>query len=191
MCEILLALTVSIKYSYGSSTRGNKKTIKDLEKKYYPLFRAAKFAIAGVVGFLVVEAILVAGVFAIYDTTKVPSIAFSSPTILALYILAFAVGVTVAFFINERVTVHNLGEQKNKSVSKVVIRLLKFQLGYLLGNVINILVALALLAYLSLSPVYGNIIGAIVAYPISYLISMRIVWKLDALGKSPYDNFSL
>ena len=73
-------------------------------------------------------------------------------------------------------------------IKKVANRLGKFQLAYLLGNVVNILVALALLADLSLSPVYGNIVGAIAAYPISYFISMRIVWKLDTFGKSTHDR---
>lgn len=164
--------------------RGVNKTIRDLSNKYYPLFRAAKFAIAGAVGFLVVEVILIIGVFELYDTTKVPSLASSSPTIVGLYILAFAVGVTVAFFINERVTVHNEGEQKKSSEKNVIFRLLKFQLAYALGNAVNIIVALALLAEIALSPVYGNIVGAIVAYPISYFISMRVVWKLDLVGKN-------
>ena len=73
-------------------------------------FRIIKFALASSLGFLVAEAILILGVVGLYHTTKVPGITSSSLSILGLDVLAFGVGVTAAFVINERVTVKARGE---------------------------------------------------------------------------------
>ncbi|MGI0090935.1 MAG: GtrA family protein [Nitrososphaerales archaeon] len=167
-----------------SSSRRLKKFADSLNEKY-GVFRAAKFGVAGAAGFLIAELLLVIGVFVFYHTTKVPSVAYSSPTILGLNVAAFGIGVTASFFINERITVKNQGEQKHRDARRVIARLLKFQLAYLLGNIITIGVQLLLLAEFSVSPVLGNIIGAIVAYPVSYFFSMRFVWSVKVAGQPP------
>lgn len=51
-----------------------------------------------------------------------------------------------------------------------------------MGNVITVLVQLMLLAMISLSPVFGNIIGAIVSYPLTYIVSMHFVWGIRQIG---------
>jgi putative flippase GtrA len=89
---------------------GWKRTLDSLGRKY-GIFRVAKFAVANGIGFLIAEVILVLGVLIFYHTTKVPSVAYSSPTILGLNALAFGIGVTVAFIINERVTVRGQVEE--------------------------------------------------------------------------------
>jgi len=160
---------------------GFKQGFTDLEKRYGGLFRAAKFGIAGIIGFLVAEAIITFGVLLIYGNVNVPGTAYSSLTLLELNIIAFAIGVTVGFFVNERITVRNQGEQRSKkSKRSVIVRLLKFQGVYAAGNAVTIGVQLALLAAISLSPILGNIAGAIVAFPLSYFISMRYVWKIGS-----------
>ena len=148
---------------------------RELEKKY-GLLRLAQFGIAGIVGFLVLECILVSGLYAIYGTTVIPSDFASSPTLVALDILASVIGVVVGFFMNERTTVKmmNLGR---KGPRDTMVRLLKFEGVYAFGSAITIGVQLALLAAFTLSPAIGNIVGAVVAYPVSYAISMRVVWK--------------
>ncbi len=151
----------------------------------YGIFRAAKFGIAGAIGFLVAEVIIVAGLFVIYGRANVPSAIYSSPTLLGLNIVAFVIGVTVGFFVNERITVQNQGVQQSRGVRQVGVRLLKFQGVYALGNAITIGVQLGLLETLSLSPAVGNIIGAIVAFPVSYVFSMKIVWKLGLTQARP------
>ena len=98
-------------------------------------FRIAKFAVASGVGFLIAEAILVAGVIEFYHTTKVPGIS-SSPTILGLDALAFGIGVTAAFIINERVTVRGQGEERKGGRGTWLVRWGKYQLASLLGNVL-------------------------------------------------------
>ena len=143
-------------------------------------FRIAKFAVASGVGFLIAEAILVAGVIEFYHTTKVPGIS-SSPTILGLDALAFGIGVTAAFIINERVTVRGQGEERKGGRGTWLVRWGKYQLASLLGNVLIVAVQLALLATVLLSPVYGSIVGAVVSYPVTYAVSMRFVWRLHPL----------
>jgi len=149
--------------------------IRGLERKYH-FFRLAQFGIAGVVGFLVLEAILVAGLYAMYGNASVPSNFASSPALLSLDIFASVVGVVVGFFVNERTTVKGVSGRE-KGWKDTLVRLGKFEGVYALGSAITISVQLALLAWISLSPAFGNIVGAIVAYPVSYFISMRFVWK--------------
>ena len=150
--------------------------VKELDRKYHFL-RLAQFGIAGIVGFLVLEAILVAGLYAIYGNANIPSNFASSPELLSLDIFASVVGVVVGFFMNERTTVKTVG-RRQKGSKDTLVRLGKFEGVYALGSAITIAVQLGLLAWMSLSPAVGNIVGAIAAYPVSYLISMRFVWRV-------------
>jgi len=150
--------------------------VKELDRKYHFL-RLAQFGIAGIVGFLVLEAILVAGLYAIYGNANIPSNFASSPELLSLDIFASVVGVVVGFFVNERTTVKTVG-RRQEGWKDTLVRLGKFEGVYALGSAITIAVQLGLLAWMSLSPAVGNIVGAIAAYPVSYLISMRFVWKV-------------
>ncbi len=150
--------------------------IKDLNSKY-GIFKAAEFGIAGAVGFLVAELLIISGLYALYGRANVSSSLSSSPTLISLNIFAFVIGVSVGFFVNEKTTVRSIARQEKKGIKNTMIRLGKFQGVYALGNAITIGVQLALLAILALSPAIGNIIGAILAFPVSYFISMRIVWK--------------
>ena len=148
---------------------------RELDRRY-GIFRAAQFGIAGVIGFLVLEAILVAGRYAIYGMVDIPSNFASSPALLALDITASVVGVVVGFFVNERTTVRKLSTFE-RGARSTLARLMKFEGVYALGSAITIGVQLALLAAFGLSPAVGNVVGAVAAYPASYVISMRVVWK--------------
>lgn len=150
--------------------------VKELGKKH-GVYRAAQFGIAGVIGFLVLEGVLILGLYAIYGKANVPSNFYSSPSLLGLDVFASLVGVTVGFFVNERTTARDVAITENMGRRSTAFRLAKFQGVYVVGNAITIGVQLALLATLSVYPAIGNVIGAIIAYPPSYLISMRIVWK--------------
>jgi len=164
---------------------GGWKIALDSLSRKYGIFRVAKFAVASGIGFLIAEAILFLGILIFYHTTKVPSVAYSSPTILGLNALAFGVGVTMAFIINERLTVRRQVEEGRlrKGRANRFKRWGKYQLASLLGNIVIVGVQLTLLATLSLSPVFGNIIGAIVSYPVTYFFSMRFVWGVHLLGE--------
>jgi putative flippase GtrA len=160
-----------------------KNRIVDLERRYIQLFRAAEFGIAGAIGFLVSEGIIALGILVLYGKVNIPGSTFSSLSLIVVNAVAFAIGVTVAFFVNEAVTVRSrekTGKRKarNGVIIPILIRLGKFQLVYLLGNIITIGVELGLLGEFYISPLLGNVAGAIAAYPVTYLISMRYVWKV-------------
>jgi putative flippase GtrA len=148
--------------------------LRELDRKYR-VFRLAQFGIAGIVGFLVLEAILVVGLYTMYGSPNLPSDLASSPALLALDVFASVVGVVVGFFVNERTTVRSVG--RRKGWKDTLVRLGKFEGVYALGSAITIAVQLALLAWLALSPAVGNVVGAVAAYPVSYVISMRFVWR--------------
>ncbi len=157
--------------------RGARKTEKTRElAKKRGILRIAQFGIAGIVGFLALEGILIAGLYVVYGTTVLPSDFASSPTLLTLDVVASVLGVVVGFFVNERTTVRelNLGGSGTKST---LVRLGKFEGVYAVGSAITIGVQLALLGSFGLSPAVGNIVGAIAAYPVSYYISMKVVWE--------------
>jgi putative flippase GtrA len=154
-----------------------KDRITALDKKY-GIFRAAKFGVAGAVGFGVLELILLIGVYGLYHNFNVPADSYSSVPLIELSILASVIGVSANFFINEAITVRNAPSRQH-GMSSLTVRYLKFQAVYALGNGITIGIELGLLKTIDLSPVLGGIIGAIVAFPISYFISMRFVWKIN------------
>jgi len=145
------------------------------DKKYH--IKLAKFGIASVSGFIVAELLLTLGVLLLFGKLSAPSDAYSSPTFLALDVGVLAFGVFVAFLINERFTVKvQPGRQNGASTSRAA-RLLKFEGVNTMGDAAVIGVQFALFAALSIAPVVGNVSGSIVANPITYLISMRFVWK--------------
>ena len=144
----------------------------------FAVLRIIKFAIATGLGFLIAEAILILGVFVLYHDIEVPGIS-SSPTILGLDALALGAGSTLAFLVNERVTVTKLDSRTSASWP---VRWVKYQLAKLLGNIIIVIVQIVLLATVALSPVFGSIVGAIVSYPVTYAVSMRFVWRLHPLS---------
>ena len=145
--------------------------------KRHGVVRAAEFGVAGIVGFAVAEAIIVGGLFLAEGTPQVPSGYSSSPLLLAVDFVAFVVGVTVGFFVNERTTVRGVPGREGGGKG-TALRLLKYQGVYVVGNAITIGTQLALLAAFALSPAVGVLVGAVVAYPVSYVISMRFVWKV-------------
>jgi putative flippase GtrA len=143
----------------------------------FAFLRIVKFAIATGLGFLIAEFVLVLGVFALYQTIAVPGIS-SSPTILTLDALALGIGSTAAFLVNERVTIKNRGSKK---WTNWLARWGRYQLAKLLGNILIVVIQLVLLATVSLSPVYGAIVGAILTYPVTYAVAMVFVWRVHPL----------
>src|SRR5208283_1125777 len=107
---------------------------------------------------------------------SVPHASFASPALLGLDVLSLLIGVAASFFINERITVHVSKVVKSEEANRFR-RFLKFQAVSGVGNTGIIVVQLALLAALEVSPILGTIIGALVTYPIVYFISIKYVWK--------------
>ena len=150
--------------------------VEELNRRY-GIFRAAEFGLAGTVGFLVAEGVIVAGVYAMFVGAEVPGDLYGSPALITLDVAAFVIGVTVGFVVNERTTVRKTVEGEKKGARGALVRLARFQGVYAVGNAITIGVQLFLLAVFGLPPAVGNIFGAVAAFPVSYLISMRVVWK--------------
>lgn len=157
-------------------SRSRDQRAVDGKRRKYGILQIAKFGFASGIGFLVAEIILVLGVAASYHTIEVPSLAYSSPVILGLDVLAFGIGVTVAFAINEQVTFNRTNGESEEGRASWFMRWCKYQLSSLLGNVVIVGIQLSLLATISLSPVLGSIVGAMVSYPMTYVISTYFVW---------------
>lgn len=141
----------------------------------FGLLRAARFGIASVVGFLVAELIIVSGLFALYGSTDVPAATSGWTDLLALDVFALVIGVTVSFAMNERTTFRDAS--RAESGGNVLARLAMFQLVSAMGNAVVIAVQILLLSAFAITPAFGNVCGAIVAYPVSYLVSTRTVWR--------------
>jgi len=167
-------------HSSHSEATGIRQKVISLDKKY-GVFKLAKFAIASGSGFLLAEGILTLGVLRLYGKLSAPGDAYSSPMFLALDVSALALGVALSFFLNERYTVH-AQRVRNGSSSILPVRLLKFEGVNAMGNATIIAVQFVLLTTLTITPVIGNVIGAIVSYPVTYLISMHFVWKGEGSG---------
>ncbi len=128
--------------------------------------RGLLFAMVGSIGFVVGETILTAGLEV-----------FGRSHWTVIYAVQAFCSVTVGFLLNEQVTVKRDGDLSG-GITGGIIRLIKFQLVFALGNVIAYLVTNLLFASLAVWPPIGNIAGAIVAYPVNYVVSMGFVWKI-------------
>jgi putative flippase GtrA len=166
-------------HSPDSAPSGARQKIIGLDKKYH-IFKLAKFGIASVTGFLVAELLLTLGVLLLFRKWSPPGDAYSSPVFLALDVGVLGFGVFVAFLINERFTVKVEPAGKNGASKSWAARMLKFEGVNAVGNVAVLVVQFALFATLSVAPVVGSVVGSIAAYPITYLISMRLVWSPTA-----------
>jgi len=153
--------------------RGVKAWVRAMDARY-GAFKVAKFAMASGTGFVVAEGLLALGVYALYGRLTAPGDAYSSPVFVAMDVAALVTGVAVSFFLNERYTVDPERAGGRRSLP---VRLLAFEGVNGLGNMTIIVVQYVLLLALSLTPVLGNIVGATVSYPVTYLISMHYVWN--------------
>jgi putative flippase GtrA len=159
----------------GLSAAQLEKEILKLEPRY-SVVKSFRFAIAGLIGFCVTEAILTIGLLFFYGKLSLPHESFASPALLVLDILSLVIGVSASFLINERITVHISKIASGEEASRFK-RFLKFQAVSGVGNIGIIVVQLVLLATFAFSPLLGTIIGAVVTYPVVYFISIKYVWK--------------
>jgi putative flippase GtrA len=168
------AARLSLREKYIARARALEREVEKLETRY-PVVRTFRFAIAGVLGFGVTEAVLTVSLLLIYGKLGVPHASFSSLGLIGLDVLSLVLGVSTSFVINERITV-NVPKAMDNS-GKRFRRFLRFQAVSGLGNAGIIVVQLILLAALEISPLLGTIIGAVVTYPIVYSISIKYVWE--------------
>jgi len=155
---------------------GLKTRIRALDTRY-GVFSVVRFGIAAGIGFLIAEAITALGLFELYGRFTAPNDAYSSPGFLSIDVAALALGVAVSFFLNERITVDFDRTMNVGALHSLPARLLKFEGVNALGNLTLLMVQFILFWTLSLTPVVGNLVGAVVSYPVTYLVSMRFVWR--------------
>jgi len=163
----------------GLTAREVEKVISKLGGRK-GLFKTFRFALAGALGFLVTEIVLATGLLLFYGKLTFEVTSFSSSSLLWLDILAFIAGVTASFLINERLIISTPSIDKRDSAKKL-IRFLKFQAVSGLGTAGIIATQLVLLVILEVSPLVGTFIGAVVTFPIIYLISLNNVWQSPSL----------
>lgn len=166
----------TIEEAESPEENGIQRRLRRLIERYPFIFRAAKFAGGSAIGFVETEIILMIGTYFLYGSLSAPPNAFSSLSFLALNIAAFVTGVTVAFFINETL----IGHVKSPKINyDLLVRLLKFQLIFLSGNLAMIAVELLMLREFAFLPILGIVVGAIATFPLSYFFSMRFVWQIS------------
>jgi putative flippase GtrA len=146
----------------------------------YGVVKTFRFAVAGVVGFGVTEAVLTIGLLFFYGKLSIPHASFASPALLGLDVLSLVIGVSTSFFINERITVRVPKTMRGYGVNRFK-RFLKFQAVSGIGNIGIVAVQLVLLAVFEFSPLLGTVIGALVTYPFVYFISIKYVWKAHGI----------
>jgi len=140
----------------------------------------AWFGASAAAGFVVAEALIVAGLYAVFGRLEIPGDMSTSPTLLGLDVLALGAGAVVSFALNERTTVRDVRTKGDGGMGSTLARLVRFEGVSALGNAVVILVQLALLAGFGLTPAIGSVVGAVAGFPVSYLISMRAVWRTNA-----------
>ena len=144
------------------------------------VIRLASFGISATAGFVVAEALIIMGLYATFGRLEIPGDLSSSSALLGLDVLALAIGVVVSFALNERTTVKDVKTNGDGVTGSTLVRLVRFEGVSAFGNAVVILVQLALLAVFGLTPAVGSAVGAVVGFPVSYLISMRVVWRTKA-----------
>lgn len=131
--------------------------------------RFLKFLVVGGGSFLFSELILFLG-----------EAIFIHPNYYALEITAMLLSVGLGYFLNDTWTSSGKGWH-DAGFTNTMRRLLSYELIYALGNAISISIQLYLLYYHGLNVLLGNIIGAIVATPVNYVLTMQIVWRIRIL----------
>jgi putative flippase GtrA len=174
-----LALTVQEEREQrGHDRQGLRGKINRLEHRYARAFQAAKLATGSGIGFLDSEIVLALGTYLLYGKLSASPNAFYSLNFLFLNIAAFVIGVSVAFFVSDALILQN-PLRRRTGIRKTLEKLGKFQLIFLVGNLMMITAEILLLKELALPPVLGMIIGALVSFPISYYFSMHFVWQVS------------
>lgn len=131
--------------------------------------RFLKFLTVGGTSFLFSEFILFMG-----------RVAFYVPNLLAVEITAMVLSVSLGYFLNEIWTSRGKGWH-GKGAFGFLMRLLVYQCIYAAGNALSISIQLYLFYYHGLSILIGNILGAVVATPVNYLLTLTLVWRINIL----------
>lgn len=131
--------------------------------------RFLKFLIVGGGSFLFSEFILFMG-----------RVVFYVPNLLAVEVAAMFLSVSLGYFLNEIWTSRGKGWH-GRGAFGFLMRLLVYQCIYAAGNAISISIQLYLYYYHDVSVLIGNILGAIIATPVNYVLALTLVWRINIL----------
>ncbi len=134
------------------------------------LVRMIKYSASGFVGFLSLEILTLLGITLL-----------GYPHIVEVDIMAFSLAVAIEFLFQEYWTTRRVGEHRGRLYG-LFLRLLKFELLNVVGNIIAIVMQLLLLRFFGLYPLIGNFVGSLIAFPFNYYIQMRAIWKIKLLS---------
>ncbi len=132
------------------------------------LHRSIKYALAGFVGFLMVEFMT----YVLFHLAGLQN--------LVAVIPAFLTGVAVEFSVDELWTTRHQGVH-TAGISAYLYRMGKFETLNLAGTSLAVFIQYLLFILFTLTPLIGNIVGAACAFPINYYIQMRSTWKIRIL----------
>ncbi|MCL5440179.1 MAG: GtrA family protein [Candidatus Thermoplasmatota archaeon] len=134
--------------------------------------RFIKFLSTGFVAFLFSEVVIYIGL-----------IIAGKANIVTIDVVAAATSIALGFFLNDAWTTRNAGYHP-KGTRITAIRLIAYEGVYALGNVIAYSIQLFLLYEYQVNPLLGNLVGAIVATPFNYLVTMKLIWRIKLLHEA-------
>ena len=132
------------------------------------LHRSMKYALAGFIGFLMVEFIT----YVLFHVAELSNLIAVTP--------AFLAGVAVEFSLDELWTTRNQGIHTSGALA-FMRRMGKFEVLNLAGTAIAITIQYLIFMLFSITPLIGNIVGSAFAFPVSYYIQMRSTWKISVI----------
>ena len=131
--------------------------------------RFIKFLSTGFVAFLFSELVIYIGLVTVGKKNIVPIDVVSAATSIAL-----------GFFLNDAWTTRNMGYHP-KGARITALRLVGYEGVYAIGNVIALSIQLFLFYVYGVNPLLGNLVGALVATPFNYLVTMKLIWRIKLL----------
>ncbi len=130
------------------------------------IIRGSKYSIVSIISFGIEEGVLAAVLYSV-----------GLGYIILANIAAIFISVAFSFFMNEWWVVKNEGYH-GMGMAGLIVRMLKFQAIYAFGSAVGVITQLIIYHFSGINPVIANIGGAIIAYPINYVFSLLIVWKI-------------
>jgi putative flippase GtrA len=134
--------------------------------------RFIKFLSTGLIAFLFSELVIYIGLVIAGKANIVP-----------IDVVAAATSIALGFLLNDAWTTRNAGYHP-KGTKITVFRLIAYEGVYALGNVIALSIQLFLLYEYQVNPLLGNLVGAIIATPFNYLVTMKLIWRIKLLQEA-------
>jgi putative flippase GtrA len=155
----------------GGEGRGDRKLLEGISSFARNNWaRFIKFLSTGFVAFLFSELVIYLGL-----------VIAGKENIVSIDVVAAATSVAFGFYLNDAWTTRNAGYHP-KGTKITAIRLMAYEGVYALGNVIALSIQLFLLYEYQVNPLLGNLVGAVIATPFNYMVTMKLIWRIKLLG---------